>query len=171
MPEETITWTYTGIALHHSASPAHTTTVADIERWHIARKFRGVGYHYLVDHTGAVHRGRNLDTPGAHIKGHNSYLVGVCAIGNYDIETPTEALLLGLIDAFIEINERCGYGGGKLPMAMTYHKRLANTACPGKRLIDVFGKLEGLVLGAAVAGNVGAWAREQVEKMARGFRE
>ena len=73
------------IVVHCSFSPqgrgddAHT-----IDRWHIERWGTGIGYHYVVLEDGTIQKGRWVDYPGAHVKGHNSYTIGVCRIGGMD---------------------------------------------------------------------------------------
>lgn len=69
------------LIVHHSASQ-RTTTLADVRSWHLARGFVEVGYHFFVDGSGAIQRGRDLDQVGAHAKGANSDSIGICVAGN-----------------------------------------------------------------------------------------
>ena len=55
--------------------------VEDIRRWHKARGWRDVGYHYVVLLNGDVQIGRGIDEVGAHVKGRNSHSIGICYIG------------------------------------------------------------------------------------------
>ena len=72
----------TEIILHCAATPeGKDFTVADIDRWHRARKFNGIGYHYVIYRDGTVHAGRPVERSGAHCTGHNAQSVGVCYIG------------------------------------------------------------------------------------------
>lgn len=54
---------------------------AEIDRWHRARGFEAIGYHYLIGRDGSVVEGRPLETTGAHVKGHNTGSVGICLVG------------------------------------------------------------------------------------------
>ena len=72
------------IVIHHSASPLNTT-VNNIERWHRARGFSDIGYHFLIDSAGIIHKGRPVNQVGAHCKGHNINSIGICGIGNNTI--------------------------------------------------------------------------------------
>ena len=73
------------IVMHCAATPkGRATTVADIDRWHRARGFRGIGYHYVVHLDGTVREGRPVARPGAHVKGRNRRTIGVCYIGGVD---------------------------------------------------------------------------------------
>ena len=70
------------IVLHCAATPeGEHFTVADIDRWHRARGFSGIGYHYVVYLDGTVHEGRPVARQGAHVKGRNARTIGVCYIG------------------------------------------------------------------------------------------
>ena len=75
------------IAVHCAATPNNKTFDAfDIDRWHKQRwgKTSGIGYHYVILLDGTIQKGRWVDSPGAHVKGHNSDSIGVCYIGGLD---------------------------------------------------------------------------------------
>lgn len=83
------------IIVHCSATQeGKDFTVEDITRWHKARKFRTIGYHYVVYRDGSIHAGRPLEEEGAHCKegGHNRHSIGVCYIGGLaaDGKTPKD---------------------------------------------------------------------------------
>ena len=72
------------IIIHCSATAeGRNFTVEDVRRWHKARGFVDVGYHYLVYLDGSVHVGRPLAQVGAHCLGHNAHSIGVCYIGGW----------------------------------------------------------------------------------------
>ena len=56
-------------------------TVEDITRWHKARGFATIGYHYVIYRDGSIHEGRPLEQIGAHCVGHNKHSIGICYIG------------------------------------------------------------------------------------------
>lgn len=81
------------VIIHCSAS--EWGDAEEIDKWHKARGWNGIGYHYVITNgyrkqgkiyiatnDGIVERGRNLPRQGAHCKGHNK-AIGVCLIGNY----------------------------------------------------------------------------------------
>lgn len=73
------------IVIHSSATPeGREHNVEDIDRWHRARGFKEIGYHYVVELDGAVFEGRALSKVGAHVKGHNAHSIGICYIGGTD---------------------------------------------------------------------------------------
>ena len=86
------------IVIHHSESPAATTTVELINKWHIARGFNEIGYHKVIYHNGKVLDGRKEDKMGAHVKngGWNHGSLAVCICGNYDLDEPSDIQLSSL---------------------------------------------------------------------------
>ena len=121
----------TEIIVHCSATPeGKDFTVADITRWHKARKFVTIGYHYVIYRNGEVHNGRLERQVGAHCTGHNSYSIGVCYIGGVakdgktPIDTRTSAQKLALERLLKHLKER-------FPNAtIRGHRDFAAKACP-----------------------------------------
>ncbi len=73
------------IVVHCTATPAdRDVSVADIDRWHRARGWEGIGYHYVVLLDGTVAVGRDPDRVGAHCRGHNRTSIGVAYVGGLD---------------------------------------------------------------------------------------
>ncbi len=58
--------------------------ISDVDKWHKARGWGGVGYHYFIKRDGTTQAGRPLDKVGAHVKGHNYQSWGVCLAGGLD---------------------------------------------------------------------------------------
>ena len=126
------------IIVHCTATPAgREVTVADVRRWHKARGFADIGYHYLIYLDGSVHEGRPLEQIGAHCVGHNQHSIGVCYVGGLkspsgaqpsgsfvpgDTRTPEQKRsLLALLS---ELKQR-------FPEATIHgHREFANKACP-----------------------------------------
>lgn len=73
------------IVIHCSATKeGRPVTVGDITKWHKARGYRTIGYHYVVYIDGSVHVGRSESEVGAHVQSHNSDSIGVCYVGGLD---------------------------------------------------------------------------------------
>lgn len=74
------------IVIHCSATSVKTPDIGaeEIERWHRARGFNGIGYHFVIKRDGTVQNGRSLDIPGAHVEGYNSVSIGICLVGGID---------------------------------------------------------------------------------------
>ncbi|MBR6282830.1 MAG: N-acetylmuramoyl-L-alanine amidase [Muribaculaceae bacterium] len=75
------------IIIHCSATPAgREVTVEEMRRWHRARGFRDVGYHYIIALDGTVLAGRPVAVAGAHCLGHNAHSIGICYVGGLDAD-------------------------------------------------------------------------------------
>lgn len=77
----------TKIIVHCADTPEGRDDKAeDIRRWHKARGFNDIGYHYVVDLDGTIEPGRDVEKAGAHTNGHNADSIGVCYIGGADTD-------------------------------------------------------------------------------------
>lgn len=73
------------IIIHSTATPqGREVSVDDITRWHIARGFSTIGYHYLIGLDGTIDLGRSIHQIGAHAKGQNRRSIGVAYVGGCD---------------------------------------------------------------------------------------
>ena len=73
------------IVIHCSAtSPVRDVGRAEIDQWHKARGWAGIGYHFVIRRDGALEHGREATKVGAHARGHNTRSIGVCLIGGVD---------------------------------------------------------------------------------------
>lgn len=118
------------IILHHSASPMDRTTIHSIHNWHLQRGWLGCGYHYVIHSDGSIFQGRPLNTVGAHARGYNEYSVGICVVGNFDIEYPTlfQQEALGKLLLYLINDKLRGQS-----LSIKRHKDVAATLCPGKK--------------------------------------
>lgn len=122
------------IIIHHSAANA-TQTVKSIEDYHISLGWEGVGYQYLITNKGEVYKGRPETYHGAHVseKGINKKSIGICLIGNFDIDKPTGSQVLSLIGLMKDILKR--YPSIKVK----YHRDFNPKSCPGKNISNEWG--------------------------------
>lgn len=103
--------------------------VEDIDRWHKARGFKCVGYHYVVLLDGTIQEGRPIGQIGAHCKGYNKNSIGICYIGGLDEngkvkDTRTSEQKESLVNLITELKN-------KFPEATIHgHREFANKACP-----------------------------------------
>ena len=120
-----------GIVIHCSATPAgEWFDIDDIDAWHVARGWRGCGYHFVIGLNGDIWQGRKVGEKGAHARGYNDW-VGVCYIGGLDAfgepaDTRTESqkrAMLELVHAFHMV-----FG----PVAVVGHRDLPKVSkeCP-----------------------------------------
>ena len=58
--------------------------ISDMDKWHKARGWRMVGYHFFIKLDGEVQIGRLESQIGAHVAGYNKYSIGICYCGGLD---------------------------------------------------------------------------------------
>lgn len=76
------------IVIHCSATRAiQDIGASDIRKWHMAKGWRDIGYHFVIRRNGKVEKGRALDAIGSHVAGHNANSVGVCLVGGLNNDT------------------------------------------------------------------------------------
>lgn len=73
------------LVVHHSAS-AHGVPLELLRQWHKDRGFDDIGYHWVIESSGATREGRRLTMQGAHARGANGDSWGVCVVGDNTIE-------------------------------------------------------------------------------------
>ena len=131
----------TRITIHHegSAKPNNDSTPAQvaatlrlIQSQHRKRMGAGdIGYHFIIDRTGAIWQGRDWAYQGAHTSGANSNNIGVMLLGNFEIQQPTQAQLSSLYSLTASLARKYGLA----PQRDLYgHSDFCNTKCPGKNL-------------------------------------
>ena len=106
--------------------------VEDIRRWHRARGFRDVGYHYVIRRDGELEKGRKLDEIGAHCLGQNKNSIGICLVGGKEGHgSPADNFTIPQIQiARMLISDL----RKKFDLTIHGHNEFANKACP---VIDI----------------------------------
>ena len=105
-------------------------TVEDITRWHKARGFATIGYHYVIYRDGSIHEGRPLEQIGAHCVGHNKHSIGICYIGGCtsDGKTPKDTRTPEQKEALFALLRHLK---ARFPNATIHgHRDFAAKACP-----------------------------------------
>ena len=127
------------IIVHCSATPeGRDVSVSEIRKWHKARGWSDIGYHFVITLDGTMNVGRPIEKIGAHAKGYNRKSIGICYIGGTDSEgnpkdTLTEtqeaamqALILELKKSYPSIKKLIG------------HNEVSSKACPSFKVSDKF---------------------------------
>lgn len=92
------------IVIHCSATRCNVPfTPAQLEAAHVARGFRGTGYHFYITRDGAIHHTRPIEQTGAHAKGFNLHSIGICYEGGLSpdgkpMDTRTTFQRMALLD-------------------------------------------------------------------------
>lgn len=119
------------IIIHCADTPeGRDDRAADIRRWHKAKGWDDIGYHYVIDLDGTIEPGRPIEKAGAHCVGYNANSIGVCYIGGADAQTrkpkdtrtqAQKAALLSLLKYLV----------AKYPGAKIYgHRDFSAKPCP-----------------------------------------
>jgi len=152
------------IVVHHTATNSPGTNwprqVRDVYRSTVARGYRDVPYHWLIDPDGLVYEGRwarpvavgtrpngedarGRSVRGGHAKRHNDRTIGVALLGSFDDRAPTDAALDALVAVVawkcgrwrIEPNGATPYrlkdGTEQVFPNICPHRGIRATACPG----------------------------------------
>ena len=119
------------IIVHSTATPkGMNATASDIDRWHRAKGYACIGYHFVILRDGTIQRGRRIENVGAHCNGNNTNTIGVAYVGGLNedkqsADTRTGAqkialnvLLADLVKQYPTIKKISG------------HRDYCNTACP-----------------------------------------
>lgn len=70
------------IIIHASATPSDMDIGREeIDRWHRAKGWWAIGYHFVIRRDGTVEKGRSCSRFGAHASGYNRNSIGICMIG------------------------------------------------------------------------------------------
>lgn len=87
---------YQTLVIHHSATYEidDVATMRVVQDLHMDdRGWADVAYHYCVGKTGSIFEGRVMNVRGTHTAGYNTGSLGVCLLGNFEEEVPTQAQL------------------------------------------------------------------------------
>lgn len=121
------------LIVHCSATPEGRDVKTEaIRDWHVnGNHWKDIGYHYVIELDGSIHKGRDESVIGAHCKGQNATSIGICYVGGTEKgnirkgkDTRTPAQKQALIKLLKELK-------AKYPKAKIYgHSDFANKSCP-----------------------------------------
>lgn len=129
------------IIIHCAATPeGRNITTPTIKEWHLKRGWSDIGYHYVIELDGSVHRGRPVERPGAHTKGQNANSIGICYVGGTDrngkakdTRTAVQRMaMINLLEALLEEHHGATVHG---------HNEFAAKACPSFDVQQEYGWL------------------------------
>jgi N-acetylmuramoyl-L-alanine amidase len=119
------------VVLHHSATPDGEVyrDFDSIKKAHLAKGWKDIGYHWVIEKVNGVLiaiPGRPESIEGAHCHGKNFDGIGVCCVGNFEVEIPSEELYAFVANVCrgIMLRHPIKEIGG--------HRDYYATACPGK---------------------------------------
>jgi N-acetylmuramoyl-L-alanine amidase len=80
------------IVIHCAATrPSQDVGAADIRKWHKAKGWADIGYHWVIRRNGKIEKGRAENLVGAHEPTRNRNSVGICLVGGVSEKDFTKA--------------------------------------------------------------------------------
>jgi len=133
------------VMLHTSATPTNwhvgktaQMAVDEIDGWHKARGWAGIGYHRVFMPSGSMGVGRSISRIGAGCKGRNRGVIHLCLVPVGGIQTMGE-----FSDFYTDAQQRAVSGYIQEvrdlvdgPLIVTGHNEFANKLCPGFRVLS-----------------------------------
>lgn len=79
------------LVVHCAATPPSMDIgKTEIDRWHRAKGWLMIGYHYVIRRDGRVEAGRPEEAVGSHVAGYNSVSIGICLVGGVSASGKSE---------------------------------------------------------------------------------
>ena len=83
------------IVVHHSLTTSGTTEA--FARYHVETNgWPGIGYHFVIEKNGDIDWCHDIEVKSYHVGNSNGKAIGVCLVGDFRKELPTEAQLFSL---------------------------------------------------------------------------
>ena len=131
-------WHY--VVIHHSAMEMGNPV--DMDRYHREHSHmtNGLAYHFVIGNGNGMVDGEvaiglrwSEQLDGGHLRSDalNAESIGICLVGNFDNDPPTEKQLAALHALILDLLHRCGL----TPSAVKTHQQInpVFTRCPGKQ--------------------------------------
>jgi len=101
----------------------------DIDRWHKAKGWAGIGYNHYIKFDGTRQEGRTLNRAGAHTLGYNNNSIGVCLEGGMSEDGKPKDTLT--IDQWVEVLRLFREYKQLYPnLILAGHNQLNKKSCP-----------------------------------------
>lgn len=111
------------IFIHCSASDhANHDDVSVITKWHLARGFSEIGYHFFIKKNGEIQQGRSLEKIPAAQQGYNTGSIAICVHGLSKFED----------QQFLALKNLCHQINQSYNKNITFHGHIevSNKSCP-----------------------------------------
>lgn len=140
---------YNTVVIHHSDTLLFANeTMPSLQLLHLnVNKWADVAYHFAIDKHGSIYEGRDIHVRGASVAGHNTGVIGVVVMGNFEIDQPLDiqlTTLQNLINWLANIYTLSHLAG--------HSEFNPESICPGKNLVvylDQLAQAAGLERGTA----------------------
>lgn len=130
------------LVIHHSVTPKSQTLAKSIASFDANHKLRlhpikgklgyHIAYHYVIGGKGDWKQTRAEDEIGFHASNLtvNKRSIGICLVGNFDVEKPSPSQLWALRDIIKAIK------GRHFIKEVSGHRKYAQKSCPGMNMSD-----------------------------------
>lgn len=118
------------IVIHCAATrPSQDVGAADIRKWHKAKGWADIGYHWVIRRNGKIEAGRAENLVGAHEPTRNRNSVGICLVGGVSEKDFTKAENNYTPEQWAALEKLVGQVLTRYPKA----KVMGHRDCPGVR--------------------------------------
>lgn len=130
------------IILHCTGTKAkQKVDVHDIHRWHLARGWNGIGYHFVILQDGTIQKGRAIGKVGAHALNNNHDTVGVAYCGGVDKDLkPKDTMTKAQAESFRFLVKALRLIHGD-QIGVIGHNQVSSKACPSFKVPNKFADL------------------------------
>ncbi len=140
------------IVVHHTALLVRDDPRTPVERMRALYKYHAlskgwgdIGYNFVIDENGGIYEGRQggARVVGGHAYCNNVGTVGIALMGNFEMETPSQAQAKSLQWLIAQVSKQEGvdmsrsvqFHGKVFINPVVGHHDLLSTACPGSTLL------------------------------------
>lgn len=131
------------VVMHHCTGSNNThcmeaqcaAAVRRYQAFHMDKKDRkDISYNFMIAPTGEIFEGRGWGVKGSHSVPYNNRSTGICIIGNYTYEIPSDKALQSVKDLI-----QFGIDSNHIQSNYTLigHRQSMPTPCPGDKLFDI----------------------------------
>lgn len=134
-------WKY--IIIHNSATRQGNAEIFDNYHRRVRKMTNGLAYHFVIGNGSSSGDGEieigsrwTKQINGGHVASDylNNIALGICLVGDFDRDLPTQAQLDSLRELLTYLRARVGKSGGKLAQVRGHREiNPKPTSCPGKR--------------------------------------
>jgi hypothetical protein len=134
-------WKY--IIIHNSATRQGNAEIFDNYHRRVRKMSNGLAYHFVIGNGSSSGNGEieigsrwTKQINGGHVASDylNNIALGICLVGDFDRDLPTQAQLDSLRELLTYLRARVGKSGGKLSQVRGHREiNPKPTSCPGKR--------------------------------------
>ena len=121
------------IILHCSDSDASShDNIETVTKWHVVENgWSDIGYHYFIDKSGELFKGREIPVVGAHCRGHNYDSIGICLSGRNEF---TESQFIRAKDLVSTLAKQYNI---KKSMILPHNRLDPGKTCPNFDILNV----------------------------------